>query len=116
MRMWMVDPRIMCRQHLIGEYRELFTITGILKKKIKIDGYIRNNLIELSSLQSRYQELKEEMLNRSYKPVKPFLIPEDLSYLEKSILEYKIDRPPALADLLNRCSVCRERHLHYYEQ
>ena len=108
MRMWMCDPKILCRQHLIGEYRELFTLVGTINAKKKLDGYIKNNCIELSSLESRYIELKEEMLRRGYKPVKQFIIP-NMNYLESHILKYRVDRESSLKDLLNRCSSCLER-------
>ena len=80
MRQWMVDVKIMCRQHLIGEYREHFTIVGALKKKKRMDGFVDHNCLELSKLQERFDELKAEMLRRGYKPVKQFEVP-DTSYL-----------------------------------
>ena len=32
MRMWMVDPQIMCRQHLLGEHTEMHMFVGTLKR------------------------------------------------------------------------------------
>ncbi len=108
MRMWMCDPKILCRQHLLGEYRELFTLVGTIKAKKKLDGYIKNNCLELTSLESRYSELKNEMLRRGYKPVKQFILP-DMTYLASYILAYRVDRESSLKDLLSRCSSCLER-------
>lgn len=30
MRMWMVDPKIMCRKHLLGEHLELHMLAGCI--------------------------------------------------------------------------------------
>ena len=112
MRMWMVDPRFMCSRHLRGEYHELFAIVGILKKRRKIDGYIRNNLIEPLSLRSRYLLLKEEMLKRGFKPKASFDFSVDLlDYLPNSYKTFKIDRSSSLRILLDRCLVCKKNYL-----
>ena len=111
MRMWMVDPVRMCSKHLRGEYHELFAIVGTLRKKRKIDGYIRNNLVEPLALRSRYLLLKEEMLRRNFKPKAVFSFSEDLlSYLPDSHRMFKIDRNESLRILLERCPDCRKIH------
>jgi len=66
MRQWMIDPRKMCRRHLQGEHVEIHMVTGSLKLKKKIFGYIRNNLLEPLSLLTRHQELVSEMTRRGY--------------------------------------------------
>jgi Pyrimidine dimer DNA glycosylase len=33
MRMWLVDPRLMCSQHLLGEHVELHMLVGSLNRK-----------------------------------------------------------------------------------
>jgi len=111
MRMWMCNPKIMCRQHLIGEYRELFTFLGTLKKKKKVDGYFKNNLFEPLSLQNRYDKLVKEMKHRGYKPKKKFKFNiKILTYLGNNIKK-KVNRKSALNDLISRCSICKENYL-----
>ena len=107
--MWLCDPKILCRQHLLGEYRELFTLVGTINAKKNLDGYIKNNCLELTSLESRYIELKNEMLRRGYKPVKQFIHP-NFSYLDEFIINYKINKDSSLKDLLNRCILCQTRY------
>lgn len=110
MRMWMVEPKIMCRQHLIGEYRELFTILGILKRGTSIKGYIDNDLIEPSSILSRYNEVREEMISRGYKPMKEFMFSVEL--FDNMCVEYythTIDRERCKKELLSRCPECAKR-------
>lgn len=110
MRMWMCDPKIMCRNHLIGEYREIFTFAGTLRLKKKIDGYIRNNCLEPLSLVLRFNELKDEMIRRGYKCKAILNFKENfVNYLPKSQKEYQIDVEQSLKNLLERCPECNKR-------
>ena len=108
MRMWMVNPKIMCKQHLIGEYRELFTFMGAVREKKSISGYIKNNLLEPLSVKNRYEVLKSEMINRNYKPKKEFIV-QDMNYISKKELNNKVNVHKSLNDLLNRCPECKKR-------
>jgi|TARA_R100000008_G_C3545115_1_gene147095 hypothetical protein len=108
--MWMVNPQILCKQHLMGEYREHFAIAGTMRLKRNIFGYIRNNLIEPKSIQQRYDSLRSEMLSRGYNPVKEFISP-DISYLPESVQNYKVDVGASLDDLLSRCTECKNNHV-----
>ena len=64
MRMWMINPEMMCNQHLLGEHVECHMIDGTLKKDRKITGYLKNNLAFPCLLKSRHLELVKEMKNR----------------------------------------------------
>ena len=109
MRMWMVEPEIMCRQHLIGEYRELFTILGILKLKRNISGYIENDLIEPLSISIRYKLLKKEMINRGYNPQKEFTFCNELLlYLSGTQINHRIDIDKSKNELFRRCKLCHQ--------
>ena len=112
-RMWMCEPRILCRQHLLGEYKELFMIVGNLAKKRAISGYIKNNCIEPIFILSRYNQLVAEMLSRGYRANAQFTFSLSmLEYLPINEKNYKIDSQQALSTLLSRCPECRRR---YYE-
>ena len=78
MRQWMVDPSIMCQKHLCGEHLEHHMLLGTLRKGIKVDGYLKNNLFEPRSLFERHKAISEEMIRRGYKHQSP-LIEEDCS-------------------------------------
>lgn len=98
MRMWLVEPHIMCRNHLLGEHRELHTFTGTLKKRISVDGYMQLGLLDPDKLSSRHEELVAEMLRRGYGHYSPIEVP-DYSYVhEKSC----IDVEKNLQELLSR--------------
>lgn len=69
MRIWDIEPKYLCRQHLLGEHRELHAIWSILTKGKK--GY-RNHPEtkrwdgKLKALYIRHERLVEEMLMRGY--------------------------------------------------
>jgi hypothetical protein len=111
MRMWMVDPCILCHRHLGGEYRELLMFAGALRKCKKITGYIRNNCLEPRSLVSRFRAIRNEKLRRGHHPnfTPEDLIGVDISYLPVREQTYRIDADASLKDLLARCPKCRER-------
>jgi hypothetical protein len=108
MRMWMVDPSIMCRKHLLGEHVECHMFLGCMIKNISLNGYIENNLFEVLSLFTRHAELSMEMENRNYKHKSPLSLGIYLSHYKK-YQNVIIDREQSLMDLLNRCPECRER-------
>lgn len=107
MRMWMTDPKIMCRQHLLGEHVELHMFVGTINHGIKVDGYIRNNLLEIKSIISRHEELVKEMKKRGMNHQSP-LPSFNQSKLPKMFVDYTINKESALNDLLGRCKLCKE--------
>lgn len=105
MRMWMINPKILCRKHLLGEHGEIHKHRHNFEKKHKMDG--RLGQIEPHSMKKRHDVLAKEMLDRGYKHNSPFEQP-DISYLPKMI----VDREESLLDLLVRCEDCKERYGH----
>lgn len=102
MRMWLVDPRILCRKHLLGEHGEIHKHRHNFVKKHKMNGRIGQ--IDPSLMEKRHQELAEEMIIRGYTHASPYEQP-DISYLP----EMKVDVNLALTDLLSRCNECEQR-------
>jgi len=110
--MWMTDPEIMCKNHLLGEHRELHMLMGMLKKQTSMKGYLENNLFEPLAIKSRHDELVAEMERRGYNGHKTPLVfnPHgDLSYLGNDIL-WKVDTKLSTEELLSRCPECRNRY------
>ena len=66
MRMWMVDPSLLCRKHLLGEHVECHMFVGTINKNISIKGYIEKGLCEPDKLEFRHNQLSEEMIKRGY--------------------------------------------------
>lgn len=102
MRMWMCDPKILCRKHLLGEHGEIHKHRHNFVKQHKMSGRIGQ--IEPDSMELRHEELAAEMLRRGYNHQSPFEQP-DVSYLP----EMTVNREEALEDLLNRCEDCKKR-------
>jgi Pyrimidine dimer DNA glycosylase len=62
----MVDPKLLCRQHLLGEHVETHMFVGTLNKGISVEGYLSRGLLEIHHLRDRHDELVAEMLRRGY--------------------------------------------------
>lgn len=99
MRMWMVDPKILCRKHLLGEHGEIHKHRHNFVKKHKMDG--RRGQIEPPAMESRHDALAKEMLRRGYKHESPYKQP-DISHLP----EMTVNVEAALKDLVTRCEEC----------
>lgn len=111
MRMWLVDPKIMCQKHLCGEHLETHMFLGSLKKRKKLDKFFLHNCLEPKSLYLRHQELANQMLARGYKHESPLEDPWDyLYYLNDEQKNYRIDKGASLKTLLERCPKCFARY------
>lgn len=110
MRMWMTDPKIMCKNHLLGEHRELHALIGIFKRKKSIKGHIDGDQVEPLSIEKRHNELVTEMLRRNYKHNSPLKLDISiLDYLSKDDREHTINRKYSKIILLARCKHCQQR-------
>lgn len=108
MRQWLVDPKILCNRHLLGEHVECHMFVGTFRKNKSISGYIKNNCLEPLSISRRHDELVEEIKNRGF--VHKSSLPEySISYLPEKEINHIICRDSSLIDLITRCSNCRER-------
>ena len=99
----MTDPKTMCKDHLLGEHREIHAFTGSIKKQISMDGYIELGLLDPSKLSSRHTELVEEMTQRGWGHYSPFE-EVDTSYIKGTP---HIDPEANLKELASRCEECR---------
>ncbi len=109
MRMWMVDPKMMCRKHLMGEHVEMHMFLGSMLKGISMKGYCDNNLMEPAQLKARHDALVEEMLARGYNHKSPMRQGDfgvGLFKMPEPLRSVKIDPVPAAADLFGRCPEC----------
>jgi hypothetical protein len=106
MRMWLVDRKIMCRQHLLGEHLELHFFIGHMKRKKSIKGYLVNNCLQINEIYNRHEELVNEMKNRGYNH-KSELEKIDLCYY-KEFFNVKINTESSKLDLKTRCNECQK--------
>jgi hypothetical protein len=105
MRMWRVNPKIMCRQHLLGEHAEIHMFIGTLNRKKSVKGYLSKGLLEIHNLYSRHAKLVQEMKQRNYKHHSE--IKNKWKFAEKNGY---IERKKNLKELINRCSKCKKRY------
>lgn len=110
MRMWLCDPKIMCQKHLCGEHLEMHMFLGTLKKRKKINGYLKNNLFQPRYLYQRHKELADEMIERGYDHQSPLYELDCVPILNLTNEQqyWEIDKETALKDLLDRCPVCQK--------
>lgn len=101
-RMWMVDPRIMCRQHLLGEHCELHMMVANIRLGRSIEGFIRINAIEPQSIKRRHDEIVVEMDRRKMHHKSP------LDFSTELYMDVAIDRIASLKLLTERCPRCAE--------
>lgn len=74
MRIWDIPPEKLCRNHLLGEHRELHAIWSILTQKKK--GYSGHPEVKrwrgkLKALYLRHEQLVKEMQKRGFKHSSP---------------------------------------------
>jgi hypothetical protein len=101
----MVDPKLLCRKHLLGEHGELHKFLPSWKKKHRIDGRLSGNAMEPQSYNARHDALAQEMLARGYNHQSPLEQP-DFSYLNSTQLEFRVDVSLAHQLLVRRCLDC----------
>lgn len=105
MRMWNINPRKMCMQHLLGEHLEMHMFLGSIKKKKSIKGFIKNNLVEVNNIINRHNELAIEISNRSKNIHKSDISNDDIEYLWK---EGCVNKEDSEMILKNKCNNCRK--------
>jgi hypothetical protein len=74
MRVWDVAPKRLCRNHLLGEHRELHAIWSVITKNKR--GYSRHPETlrwkdKLAALYARHEKLVKEMKQRGYEHKSP---------------------------------------------
>jgi hypothetical protein len=68
-RIWDLEPRVLCRQHLLGEHRELHGLWNILtrdKRGYRSHPETMRWVGKLSALHARHEALVAEMTRRGY--------------------------------------------------
>lgn len=112
--MWMIDPELMCKQHIAGEHRELHALKGSLERtKPKYDNCEKHRknlttlaeagLIELKSLKEKHEELAKHLENHD----SPIGEIPTMEYLPEEAARAEVDRNKAVRDLIDRPEACR---------
>ena len=104
MRMWEINPELLCRQ-LLGEHKEVHMLAGSISKGKSINGYLSKRLVNPRRIKTRDHELAEEMTRRGYNHKSPMDI--DCS----NFTDNPVSIPHNRAELIRRCPGCAERIL-----
>ena len=74
MRMWMVNPKCLCRQHLLGEHNEIHKAVGNLNHSgIWTKALTKKGYLEPQHFISRHNRLAKEMKCRNYNHKSPII-------------------------------------------
>ena len=101
----MVDPKIMCRRHLLGEHVEIHMLVGTINRLKSIRGFLDKGLVEPQSIEHRHASLVTEMTARGYNHKSP--LP---SWIHPTVTGLPVDTEKSLTDLINRCPECEARY------
>ena len=108
MRMWNLNPKVLCQKHLLGEHNEIHKAVGNLNHSGKwAKALIQKGFLEPQNFIKRHDELVKEMLRRGYKHNSP------LEFNNSENLKGCVDVEKSLKDLLSRCQECKKR---YYQK
>jgi hypothetical protein len=106
--MWMVDPKVLCNKHLLGEHGEIHKHRHNFVKQHSIAKRISPVVqIEPQSMETRHDALAQEMLRRGMNHQSPFEQP-DISYLPVFEQLAVVDVQNSLRDLSARCPECEK--------
>ncbi len=100
MRIWDLDPSRLCRQHLLGEHRELHGLWNVLtqgKQGYRQHPETQRWVGKLAALYQRHEALVEEMEARGYDHASP--LDPDLATGSTEQDAY-VDRPEQQLELL----------------
>jgi hypothetical protein len=110
MRMWMLNPTIMCLDHRLGEHYEIHMFVGHMRRERSIEGYVRNNCIQPRALKWRHDQIAQSLpaapLHHSPLSVN---VKELIAYLPFEHQRAKVNVEQAFEDLINRCPKCYEK-------
>lgn len=100
--MWLVDPRVMCRKHLLGEHVECHMLRGALLKGKTLHGFVEGALVDSRVLLERHDALAGELVRRGYRHSSPMT--GDFDALGAP---GEIDVRRSARELAERCEECR---------
>lgn len=111
-RMWLVPPKIMCREHLLGEHSELHQAVGTIKRhpygEAVMRGHVKGGVpddIDTSLIEARHEALADALEARGYghdSPLESFDDP-GIGHLSADDVERNVDL------LSRRCPDCAHR-------
>lgn len=110
MRMWMIDPKLLCNRHLLGEHGEIHKHMPSFRKGHNVSGRFKPIVqIQLNAIEMRHDELASEMLSRGMKHQSPLIDVPDLRKTYPNYFDFEVDLEQSKQDLCSRCLKCKNR-------
>jgi len=106
MRMWGVQPKLLCDKHLLGEHVEMHMVVGALRKGVSIRGYTDTGLLVRAKIRPRHDALAAEMTRRGMNHRSPL---PPLPPRRKTDGGGWLDEAANLRELKRRCPACCKR-------
>jgi len=104
----MINPRCLCRKHLLGEHGEIHKHIPSFRKGHRINGRFSPIVqIQLNALRSRHDELAEEMIRRGMNHRSPLNDLPDLKEIYPEYYYLNVNIENSILDLSSRCESCR---------
>lgn len=97
-----MDPKVLCRRHLLGEHLETHMFANGLAEGNMFQGFADSGLVELDYVDQRHDELVAEMSARGYNHRSPLVA----HYQPRS---GHVDVKNSLQVLRERCKDCADR-------
>lgn len=107
--MWKINPKLLCRQHLLGEHLETHMFQEHVRHHKNLTGYINSGLVEVHNIRQRHDELTDELLRRGYKHNSPM-------YPAPFYTAGSVDIATSLKELNLRCTECSNNIRRAYEE
>lgn len=106
--MWMIDPKLMCNKHLIGEHGELHKFLSSFRKGHKVHGRFNPVIqIQFQNYLKRHDQIAEEMINRNINHKSPLINLPDFKSIYPEYYNLTVDIEKSKKDLYNRCKTCK---------
>lgn len=101
MRMWLVDPKKLCRKHLLGEHVEMHMFASFINNNKGIQGFLDKGLVATDKIVERHDILARELIDRGYHHQSPI----EMKPIEK---RGYVDIQENEKELCRRCEKCKE--------
>jgi len=101
MRMWNVNPKYLCTNHLLGEHLEMHMFIGCIKLNKSVKGYIDKGLVEIHNIVNRHNDLVIEMILRG-------MSHNSNLYYDNLWVEGNVNTNENIEILKERCIKCRK--------
>lgn len=104
----MINERILCRDHLMGEHKELHMLAGHIRLGRRLGKYASEREVEPLSIHTRHAQISLEMLRRGYNHKSPLEHVSLEGYPHHEQLA-SVDRAASFSLLIGTCDKCFQR-------